>query len=46
MIAPFMMEQEWSGILLVREGPCVAVDEGNGRMPSISLISLIMSPCP
>lgn len=46
MIAPFMTEQEWSGILLVREGSRVAVDEGNGPKPAIFLISLIMSPCP
>ena len=46
MIAPFMTEYEWSGILLVREGSRVAVDEGNGPKPPIFLISLIMSPCP
>ena len=44
--APSMTEQNWSGILLVRDGPRVAVDEGNGPRPPVFLISLMMSGCP
>ena len=46
IIAPFMTEQEWSGIMLVRKVRRVPVNKGNRPMPSMFLVSLTMSPCP